>query len=258
VETIASILLVDAEPEVVAPIQAELAVAGFKSQVVGTACEALARVRQHAFDAAIVDTRLPDGDGLDLIASFKALRPEMACIMLAPEPSREESLRALVSGALAYVVRPLRAEAISAIIKERRRHSLSPAPDALEVRVAAYDGVPVVAPVGDLDVVTAPLLQRRLEELLTGGHQRILLDGGALSFCDSTGLRVLMHARRRLSERSGQLSLVRASGLLRRLLELSRLDAVLPCFENEAQALRAARSTQHAARSEDRRGRQDG
>jgi anti-sigma B factor antagonist len=249
VETIASILLVDAEPDVVAPIQAELAVAGFKSHVAGTGREALEKVRQHAFDAAIVAARLPDGDGLDLIAPFKALRPEMALILLASEPSREESLRALVAGALAYVVRPLRAEAISALIKERRQHSLSPTPEALKVRVLAYDDVPLVAPAGDLDVVTAPLLQRRLDELLAGGHRQILLDAAELSFCDSTGLRVLMHARRRLSERSGQLGLVRVSGVLRRLLELSRLDTVLPCFESEAQALTEAHSAQPTAHS---------
>jgi anti-sigma B factor antagonist len=242
VETIASILLVDAEPEVVAPIQAELAVAGFKSQVADTGREALELVRQHAFDAAIVATRLPDVDGLDLIAPFKALRPQIAVILLASEPSPEESLRALVSGALAYVVRPLRAEAISALIKERRRHSLSPTPTALEVHVLAYADVPLISLSGDLDVVTAPLLQRRLDELLAGGHRQILLDAEGLAFCDSTGLRVLMHARRRLSERSGKLGLVRVSGVLRRLLELSRVDTVLPCYESEAEALAAAAS----------------
>jgi anti-sigma B factor antagonist len=249
VEMIASILLVDGEPEVVAPIQAELAVAGFKSQVVDTGREALEQAQRHAFDAAIVDSRLPDGNGLDLIAAFKALRPEMACIILAPQPSCEESLRALVSGALAYIVRPLRAEAISAIIKERRQQSLSAGPKALEVRVLAYDGVPVVAPSGDLDVVTAPLLQRRLDELLTGGHQRVLLDAAALAFCDSTGLRLLVQARRRLSERSGQLALVRVPDLLRRLLELSGLQALLPCYDNEAQALGQAQSAKRRAQS---------
>jgi anti-sigma B factor antagonist len=238
-ETIPSVLLVDDEPDVLAALQAELSVTGLKAQLAGTSAEAMSWIRQRPFDAAIIDTQLPDGNGLDLIGPAKALRPEMACIMLTPQASPQDSLRALTSGALAYVVKPLRAETVAALVKERRQHQLSAAPEALNVEVTAYDDVPVVAPKGDLDLMTAPLLQRRLDELLAGGHRRILVDAAALAFCDSTGLRVLMHARRRLHARSGQFGLVRASGILRRLLELSHLDSVLPSYDSEAQALAA-------------------
>jgi len=40
----------------------------------------------------------------------------------------------------------------------------------------------------------------------------LLVDADSLGFCDSTGLRVLISARRRLAERSGELQLLRTSG----------------------------------------------
>src|SRR3954468_12553041 len=123
-EPMASILLVDDEPDVLASIQSDLAVAGFQSRAAQSAAEALELLRQRSFDAAIIDTALPDADGVALIDDFKALRPRMACILLAPGPSRETSLRALTAGALAFVVKPIQAEQITHIIQERRRHSL--------------------------------------------------------------------------------------------------------------------------------------
>src|SRR5262249_20542766 len=122
----ASILLVDDEPELLASIQADLAVAGFHSRVAWSGADATEQVRQRAFDAVVIDTGLPDADGAELVAIFKSLRPQMACIVLAPAPSREASLRALSDGAIAYVVKPIPAEQITHILRERRRHSMSP------------------------------------------------------------------------------------------------------------------------------------
>lgn len=233
----ATILLVDDEADRLASIQSDLAVAGIQSRVAQSGAEALELVRQRPFDAAIIDTTLPDSDGVALIDTFKALRPRMACILLAPEPSRETSLRALSAGALAYVVRPIPAEQITHIVQERLRHSLAAAGSALSVPVTSYEGLPVLQPTGDLDVVTAPLLQQRLEELTLGGHRHLLVDAAALGFCDSSGLRLLVSAQRRLRARDGDLALIRVGGLLRRLLELSHTDALFRSYPSEAEAI---------------------
>src|SRR5439155_25532919 len=144
----ATILLVDDEPEVLASIQADLAVAGFHSRVAWTGAEATELVRQRAFDAAVIDTGLPDGDGADLISLFKSLRPQMACILLTPAPSRETSLRALSDGALAYVIKPIRAEQITQIVRERRRHSPAASEAPLSVAPPDCQRLPVLKPSG--------------------------------------------------------------------------------------------------------------
>jgi anti-sigma B factor antagonist len=239
VETMASILLVDDEPELLASIQADLAVAGFHSRVAWTGADATEQVRQRAFDAAVIDTALPDTDGAELVSLFKSLRPQMACIVLTTTPSREASLRALSAGALAYVVKPIPAEQITHILRERRRHSLSPNEAALSVPIAAHRDFPVLKPAGDLDLVTAPLLQRRIDELMAGGHRHMLIDAAQVGFCDSSGLRVLFSARRKLQARSGDMALVRVGGLLRRLLELSHCDALIREYPTEEEAIAA-------------------
>jgi anti-sigma B factor antagonist len=237
VETMVSVLLVDDEPEVLASIQSDLAVAGFHSRVAWTGAEATELVRQRSFDLVVIDTGLPDVDGVELVSAFKALRPQLACIVLAPAASREASLRALSAGALAYVVKPIQAEQITHIVRERRRHTLSHTEAALSVPVAGHRGFPVLMPAGDLDLVTAPLLQRRVDELIAGGHRHLLIDAAQLGFCDSSGLRVLLSARRWLQARSGDLALVRVGGLLRRLLELSHGDALIRSFASEEEAI---------------------
>jgi anti-sigma B factor antagonist len=226
-EAMPSILLVAEEPAALEPVGAELAVAGLRTRAVASPDEAIAQVAVREYDVAIIASELPTMSGAELVERLKQVRPGMGCIVVASHPSREDALRVLSAGALAYVVGPPRAEALAELVKERRRHTLSATEDALNVRIEAQDGEPLLHLAGDLDIVTAPLLQRRIDELLGAGHDRLLIDAEALGFCDSTGLRVLMAARRRLTERSGELRLLRTSGVLQRLLNLSHLDAVL-------------------------------
>jgi anti-sigma B factor antagonist len=203
----------------------ELSVIGLRSQSVTSADEAAARAGARQYEVAIVNDDLPEG-GAVVVQRLKQIRPSMACIVVAGHSSRQEALQSLSVGALAYVAGPLRAEALVELVKERRRHTLSATEDALQVRVQDQDGAPLLSLTGDLDIVTAPLLQRRIDELLGAGHDRLLLDADSLGFCDSTGLRVLLGARRRLAERSGELRLLRTSTVLQRLLDLSGLNTL--------------------------------
>lgn len=225
-EAMPTVLLVAAEPAALEPVRAELAVAGLRTRSVVSAGEAAAEAEARPYEVAIIAA---DQSGLsaELVVRLKQVRPTLACIVVAPEPSREEVLHALSAGALAYVSGPAQAESLVELVKERRRHTLSATEDALSVRVEEQDGEPLLSLEGDLDIVTAPLLQRRINELLGAGHNRLLIDADSLGFCDSTGLRILLAARRRLAERAGELRLLRTSDVLQRLLELSRLDAAL-------------------------------
>jgi anti-sigma B factor antagonist len=226
VELAPSILLVAAPSAELEPVGVELAMAGLRSRAVDSAGEAVAQAQARAYEVAIISGELAEG-GAALVQRLKQSRPGMACIVVTASPSREEALHSLSAGALAYLAGPLRVEALADLVKERRRHTLSATEAALSVRVAEEDGTPVLQLDGDLDIVTAPLLQRLIDELLGSGHDRLLLDADSLNFCDSTGLRILFLARRRLEERGGELRLLRSSSVLQRLLDLSGLDANL-------------------------------
>jgi anti-anti-sigma factor len=86
----------------------------------------------------------------------------------------------------------------------------------------------VVAARGELDLATAPQLEAVLLPPLRHGGS-VVLDLRALSFMDSTGVRVIVSAHLAAQEHGGHLALVRCppDGPVGRILEISGLDAVL-------------------------------
>jgi anti-sigma B factor antagonist len=80
---------------------------------------------------------------------------------------------------------------------------------------------------GELDMATAPSLLARIDELLSLGRHRILLDLADLTFCDSAGLNGFIRADRRCVALGGWLRLTGHQGHVARVIQLSGLDEVL-------------------------------
>ena len=74
---------------------------------------------------------------------------------------------------------------------------------------------------GTLDLETAPQLQARLDELIDGGAALIVLQLGDVEFLDSSGIRTIVHAARRLRDTDGQLLIAEASGAVQQVLEIA-------------------------------------
>jgi anti-sigma B factor antagonist len=89
--------------------------------------------------------------------------------------------------------------------------------------VDAGSGVGRVELSGELDIATAPQLEQRLNEALSTGCRRVVVDLRGLSFIDSTGLVLL--ARWNLASRQDgfRLSLVQGDDRIRRVFELTGL-----------------------------------
>ena len=82
-------------------------------------------------------------------------------------------------------------------------------PDDLALKVDTLsDGTFVITPAGELDLGTVPRFDRALIDAESRGPQRIVIDLGRLAFMDSSGLRALLAARDRASERAHGLVLV--------------------------------------------------
>ncbi|REE95922.1 anti-anti-sigma factor [Thermomonospora umbrina] len=83
----------------------------------------------------------------------------------------------------------------------------------------------VVRAVGELDLATAPLLRGHLARvLLTHRRPRVVLDLADLTFCDSSGLSVLIEAHKRLRAAAGGLILSGVTGQPALLLERTGLN----------------------------------
>ena len=71
------------------------------------------------------------------------------------------------------------------------------AQDHLRIDVAHDDDRVVLSLDGELDMASAPLLQRAIEDVELAGKPMVVLDLQRLEFIDSTGLRIILSARAR-------------------------------------------------------------
>ncbi|MGW4029436.1 response regulator [Streptomyces sp. NPDC004838] len=73
----------------------------------GTAEQALARVPALRPDVAVLDVRLPDGDGVSVCRELRSRMPELACLMLTSFDDEEALLDAIMAGASGYVLKQI-------------------------------------------------------------------------------------------------------------------------------------------------------
>ena len=74
----------------------------------GTAASALARVPALRPDVAVLDVRLPDGDGVTVCREIRSRMPEVACLMLTSFGDDEALFDAIMAGAAGYVLKQIR------------------------------------------------------------------------------------------------------------------------------------------------------
>jgi anti-sigma B factor antagonist len=80
---------------------------------------------------------------------------------------------------------------------------------------------------GELDLASAPLLRSALQTRIDAAADDVILDVGGLSFCDSSGLSVLVWGHQTLLAAGGKLILRHAPERLLRLLRTTQLDSEL-------------------------------
>jgi anti-sigma B factor antagonist len=85
----------------------------------------------------------------------------------------------------------------------------------------------VIAVSGELDVLTAPRLATRLDDIVRRCDGDVVLDLTDTDFIDSLGLHALLTVQRRLMRRGRALAVVCGPGPARRAIELARLTDAL-------------------------------
>ncbi|WP_369029698.1 MULTISPECIES: response regulator [Streptomyces] len=87
--------------------------------VVGEAAnveQALARVPALRPDVAVLDVRLPDGDGISVCRDLRSRMPELACLMLTSFDDEEALLDSIMAGASGYVLKQIQgSDLVSAV-----------------------------------------------------------------------------------------------------------------------------------------------
>src|ERR1700735_802268 len=76
----------------------------------GTAASALARIPALAPDVAVLDIRLPDGDGVSVCRDIRSAMPQVACLMLTSFGDDEALFDAIMAGAAGYGLQTIRGD----------------------------------------------------------------------------------------------------------------------------------------------------
>lgn len=94
------------------------------------------------------------------------------------------------------------------------------------VRQEVRGQVPVLRVRGEVDIYTAPRLKEAVVAALEGDVTSLAFDLSEVEFLDSTGLQVLMSAKKRTAERGGDVYLLGVGGQVRRVFSLLSLDRI--------------------------------
>ena len=166
-EVTIAVLLID-DHEVVRRGVAELLSADGDIAIVaqaGTAAEARTRVVEaEQLDVAVVDVRLPDGDGIDLCGELRHLRPGLRCVVLTAYEDDDALLDAHAAGVHAYLLKEVRGTDLLRAVRTVARGATLLDPNAVKaardrVRLMRHDQIADLTP-----------QERRVFDLLGAGH----------------------------------------------------------------------------------------
>ena len=137
------ILIVDDEESQRKTLSLILKKKGYSVESAGTGKEALEKARGRTINVSLLDIKLPDTDGTDLVAPLKQINPDMAIIMVTGFASVENTVHSLNAGASGYLIKPINNDELltkvqdslerQALIREKRQ-----AEEALEESEAKF------------------------------------------------------------------------------------------------------------------------
>ena len=141
------ILIVDDEASLRQTLARILQRAGFEVTTTSNGGECLALLAQHAFDLVYLDIRMPDMNGLTALKSIHAKYPELPVILFTAQPDLNSAVEALRSGAIDYLLKPLKPQAViertkmilASKQKERRKRELQRQIEALQTELNALE-----------------------------------------------------------------------------------------------------------------------
>lgn len=108
-----SLLIVDDDGPFLTRLSRAMAGRGFDVRSAGSTLEGLSMIRERPPAFAVVDMRLEDGNGLDVLAELSKLRPDARAIILTGYGNIATAVSAVKLGAIDYLAKPADADEIT-------------------------------------------------------------------------------------------------------------------------------------------------
>jgi DNA-binding NtrC family response regulator len=138
----ARILVVDDDENIRKVLTTILEDEGYTVESVDTAKKAIEKTKRKFYNLALIDIRLPDMEGIELLTKIKPTTPKMRKIIITGYPTLQNAIEAVNRGADAYIVKPFDMEKVLETIKdqlkrqeEEKRYSQEKVAEFIETRV---------------------------------------------------------------------------------------------------------------------------
>jgi len=144
----ARILIVDDDENIRKVLSAILTDEGYTVELAGTAKEGIVKTEKSYYNLALIDVRLPDMEGVELLSKMRETKPKMRKIIITGYPTLQNAVSAVNEGADAYVIKPFDVEKILETIreqlkkqKEERSYSEEKIAEFIETRIKELDAL---------------------------------------------------------------------------------------------------------------------
>jgi DNA-binding response OmpR family regulator len=119
VVTLANVLVVDDDPEIQEMLSEILTNKGYSVKCVGTGKGAIAESFQQLYNLALIDIRLPDIEGIELLSKLRMTEPAMIKIIITGNATLDNSIKAANKGIDGYVVKPFDPKKLISMIESK-------------------------------------------------------------------------------------------------------------------------------------------
>ena len=136
-ESQARILVIDDDENIRKVVCAILKDKGYNVDTAGSGNEAIIKTRQGHYDLMLVDIRLPDMEGTEILTRINDTVPRIRKIMVTGYPTLQNAVTAVNQGADAYIMKPFDVEKMLATIEEQLKKQKEDRKFS-EERVAAF------------------------------------------------------------------------------------------------------------------------
>ena len=115
----ARILVVDDDENIRVTIEAILENEGYAVDVAVNGREAIKKSESTAYNLALIDIRLPDMEGIELLTSMKDTVPKVRKIIITGYPSMQNAIDAVNRNADAYLVKPVDVDKLLELVRRQ-------------------------------------------------------------------------------------------------------------------------------------------
>jgi DNA-binding NtrC family response regulator len=140
------ILIIDDQESIRKSLKVALEREGYLVEMGENGREAIRKSKAKLYNLALVDLRLPDMDGIELLTKMRETVPKMVKIIITGYPSLENAIEAVNRGADGYLVKPYTMEELLRKIKEQlqkqqeaRKYSEEKFKEFIETRADEYE-----------------------------------------------------------------------------------------------------------------------